>query len=541
MTSTWLPEPAQTPPRLGFELLRDDDYSRISAYARLDFDNYTFFVQTLQVVLGRKGNHEAHAHSVDVHLSLKKAILRRHAKIFYNFGTQRFELSVMGRNGAFVDDAFVEKGMTVPLVDGTKIQVGDIPFSFVLPSVEPQKKPKLSPSDVLNLRTILGEDPRALPKPAVRLAEHDSELDPAIVGMQPKMGRPAAPLHRAHGGYSTLAARTAPQISAPVAHTAQQLRPQAPPQRAVSLDGGLDLAPVCVLKTLETPSAEPKVPRRRDVRKIRAPALRDEPHAKPALSTLALVAQALRALRGLTFAELHAAIREAHPYYHTVDGWQAVVTHTVRFGGMFVPLAKTGVQAEWRWAVDEAYVAEREAVRQRLQERAAARAREALAAGLRPAREPKPESIKEQLAANRARPHDTPKALGYLQKELFTLYKARNLKYNTAETTEIVTKALATTISQVNIIGAKAGCKDNALGALVEKAPQQVTRILDIALTNAIKQKQESRNDRGDERGLVRPQFAGAKGPQHKPQFLSNKPKRGADGDESPNKSMKRE
>lgn len=72
---------------------------------------------------------------VDVHLGDTKAISRKHAKIFYNFGTQRFELSVLGRNGAFVDDVFVETGSTVPLKDGTKVQVGTIPFSFVLPSL----------------------------------------------------------------------------------------------------------------------------------------------------------------------------------------------------------------------------------------------------------------------------------------------------------------------------------------------------------------------------------------------------------------------
>lgn len=139
---------------------------KISAYARLDFDNYTFFVQTLQVVLGRKANDEllpsAH-HSVDVHLSSKKAISRRHAKIFYNFGTQRFEISVLGRNGAFVDDLFIEKGITVHLVDGTRIQIGDIPFTFVLPSIEPtdseDKRPSstkfFNPTEALNLRTNL--------------------------------------------------------------------------------------------------------------------------------------------------------------------------------------------------------------------------------------------------------------------------------------------------------------------------------------------------------------------------------------------------
>lgn len=143
----------------------DKDRAKISAYARLDFDSYTFFVQTLQVILGRKSNDEilnGAQHSVDVHLSSKKAISRRHAKIFYNFGTQRFELSIMGRNGAFVDDLFIEKGMTIPLVDGTKIQIGDIPFSFILPSLESNQlkdasasnKP-FNPSDAISLRSSL--------------------------------------------------------------------------------------------------------------------------------------------------------------------------------------------------------------------------------------------------------------------------------------------------------------------------------------------------------------------------------------------------
>ncbi|KAF3989336.1 hypothetical protein FT663_03089 [Candidozyma haemuli var. vulneris] len=147
----------------------DAETSKISAYARLDFENYTFFVQTLQVVLGRKAVEDATPshHAVDVHLSSKKAISRRHAKIFYNFGTQRFEISILGRNGAFVDDQFVETGITVPLVDNTKIQIGDIPFTFVLPSLEPletgEKKSTpakpFNPSDAINLRSNLYSNP----------------------------------------------------------------------------------------------------------------------------------------------------------------------------------------------------------------------------------------------------------------------------------------------------------------------------------------------------------------------------------------------
>lgn len=164
----------------------EEENSKISAYARLDFENFTFFVQTLQVVLGRKSNDEFQTshHAVDVHLSSKKAISRRHAKIFYNFGTQRFELSILGRNGAFVDDLFVEKGMTVPLVDGTRIQVGDIPFAFVLPSIEPHENDEIkqnlskpmNPSDAINLRSNLySSSASPTPKPT-KMAKAEESL-----------------------------------------------------------------------------------------------------------------------------------------------------------------------------------------------------------------------------------------------------------------------------------------------------------------------------------------------------------------------------
>ena len=82
----------------------------------------------------------------------------------------------------------------------------------------------------------------------------------------------------------------------------------------------------------------------------------------------------------------------------------------------------------------------------------------------------------------------TKKSLEYLQKELFTLYKARKLTYDTQTATSLITKAVATTIAQVNSIGAKAGAGDNALVFLVERAPEKVSKILDIALTKSIKE-----------------------------------------------------
>lgn len=43
---------------------------------------------------------------------------------------------VFGKNGAFVNDEFVEKGVTVPLENRTKIQIGEVSFTFLLPRLE---------------------------------------------------------------------------------------------------------------------------------------------------------------------------------------------------------------------------------------------------------------------------------------------------------------------------------------------------------------------------------------------------------------------
>lgn len=73
---------------------------------------------------------------MDIHLGPTKAISRQHARLFYNFTTQRFEMMVFGKNGAFVNDQFVEKGVTVPLENRTKIQIGEVSFSFLLPKLD---------------------------------------------------------------------------------------------------------------------------------------------------------------------------------------------------------------------------------------------------------------------------------------------------------------------------------------------------------------------------------------------------------------------
>ncbi|WBW73931.1 DNA-binding forkhead transcription factor Fhl1 [Schizosaccharomyces osmophilus] len=104
--------------------------NRVQAYAKLEFEKFSFFVQTLQVTMGRKASNSS---DCDVHLGDTKAISRQHAKIVYSFPNQRFEFSVIGKNGAFVDGEFVERGSTVALHSGTRVQIGQISFSFLLP------------------------------------------------------------------------------------------------------------------------------------------------------------------------------------------------------------------------------------------------------------------------------------------------------------------------------------------------------------------------------------------------------------------------
>lgn len=106
------------------------DSGPIQAYAKLEGDDFCYYIRTLQVTLGRR---VTNPDNVDIPLGNTKSVSRQHARLYYNFNTQRFELMVFGKNGAFVNEQFVEKGVTVPLDNRTKIQIGEMSFIFLLP------------------------------------------------------------------------------------------------------------------------------------------------------------------------------------------------------------------------------------------------------------------------------------------------------------------------------------------------------------------------------------------------------------------------
>ncbi|ORX63802.1 hypothetical protein DL89DRAFT_210801, partial [Linderina pennispora] len=96
------------------ELHMDSTQAPVQAYAKLEGPDFCYYVRTLEVTLGRHPT-SAHHESVDIDLGDSKAVSRRHAKIFYNFVSQSFELQVFGKNGCLVDDEYFKRGQAVTL------------------------------------------------------------------------------------------------------------------------------------------------------------------------------------------------------------------------------------------------------------------------------------------------------------------------------------------------------------------------------------------------------------------------------------------
>lgn len=63
-----------------------------------------------------------------------KGISRRHARIEYNSETRNFELTVLGKNGVFLDDVYYHQDEVVPLQDKSRVQIGKVNFNFRLPN-----------------------------------------------------------------------------------------------------------------------------------------------------------------------------------------------------------------------------------------------------------------------------------------------------------------------------------------------------------------------------------------------------------------------
>ena len=110
------PQPVVSPPMEASEPVPD----KISAYYSLTFPNFTYYVQTIAVTIGRRSTRTGEQSSsdqpeVDVDLGPLKSVSRLHAKIEYDQDSDRFVLDVIGRNGAWVDGVWCGSGTRAPL------------------------------------------------------------------------------------------------------------------------------------------------------------------------------------------------------------------------------------------------------------------------------------------------------------------------------------------------------------------------------------------------------------------------------------------
>ena len=64
-----------------------------------------------------------------------RSISRKHVKIAFNFEKHVFELTVQGRNGAFVNEQYIPPGGIAELKSGSRILIGNVFIKFVLPDV----------------------------------------------------------------------------------------------------------------------------------------------------------------------------------------------------------------------------------------------------------------------------------------------------------------------------------------------------------------------------------------------------------------------
>lgn len=116
---------------------------KVQAYAKLAGQSWTYYVQRLEVIIGRKSS-DGYEY-VDIDLGPSRIVSRRHAIIRYNLETRQWQITVLGRNGIRIDRASYKNG-TVTLRSGNILDFGGTQMMFVLPDSAPQVARSMLPS-----------------------------------------------------------------------------------------------------------------------------------------------------------------------------------------------------------------------------------------------------------------------------------------------------------------------------------------------------------------------------------------------------------
>lgn len=119
--------------------------NEIQAYAKIAGCNWTYYVKTLKVTIGR--NTEFHLHNndptnpdlIDIDLGPSKVVSRKHASIVFNMDSRKWQLFVHGRNGLKVNGVRLNLSVNTPcdLNSGNIIDIGGTQMMFILPDSAP--------------------------------------------------------------------------------------------------------------------------------------------------------------------------------------------------------------------------------------------------------------------------------------------------------------------------------------------------------------------------------------------------------------------
>lgn len=118
--------------------------TEVQAYAKIAGRDWTYYVKSLAILIGRNTDNLPPLQMladlyVDIDLGPAKVVSRKHATITYNIDMRRWELKVLGRNGARVDGVKMPVGAAhaTPLHTGAILDVGGTQMMFILPDAAP--------------------------------------------------------------------------------------------------------------------------------------------------------------------------------------------------------------------------------------------------------------------------------------------------------------------------------------------------------------------------------------------------------------------
>lgn len=120
--------------------------TEVQAYAKIAGCDWTFYVKSLAVSIGRNTEGASTNQStIDIDLGPAKVVSRNHANITYNLELRCWELKVLGRNGARIDGTKIPVGEShaTPLHSGAIIDVGGTQMMFILPDSPPTISEKM--------------------------------------------------------------------------------------------------------------------------------------------------------------------------------------------------------------------------------------------------------------------------------------------------------------------------------------------------------------------------------------------------------------